>query len=70
MKQNHKEDERNITRKRASRRHQGPGHWHVEKRSTVIVCGNCQARIPKWKNPRSCPDCGDGKIGDGNSAGE
>jgi len=35
MSVNHKEDERNITRRRASRIHQGPGHWHVEKRSSV-----------------------------------
>lgn len=59
---NPKEAERNITRKRASRTHQGPGHWHVEKRSTVIICGNCQAKIPKWKSPRFCPECGAGKT--------
>ena len=61
MRDNPREDERNITRKRASRRHQGPGHWHVEKSTSFIVCGNCKSRIPKWKNPQYCPDCGEGK---------
>lgn len=56
-----REDEREITRRRASRTHQGAGHWHVEKRSSVIICGNCQARIPKWKNPQSCPECNQGE---------
>lgn len=59
--ENPREDERNITRKRASRTHQGRGHWHVEKRSSVIVCGNCQARIPRWKNPQFCPECREGE---------
>ncbi|WP_181389854.1 hypothetical protein [Leucothrix pacifica] len=62
MAENYRENERNITRKRASRTHQGPGHWHVEKRSTVIVCQNCEAHIPKWKNPKYCPECGEGKL--------
>ena len=61
MSENPREDERNITRKRASRRHQGPGHWHVEKSSSFIICGDCKARIPKWKKPQFCPDCGAGK---------
>lgn len=56
-----KEDERNVTRRRAGRHHQGSGHWHVEKRSSVIICGNCQARIPRWKNPQFCPECDEGK---------
>ena len=59
--ENYREDERNITRKRASRVHQGPGHWHVEKRTSVIICRNCQAKIPKWKNPQYCPECSEGK---------
>ncbi len=58
---NPKEEERNITRRRASRIHQGSGHWHVEKRSSVIVCRNCKENIPKWKNPQFCPACGAGK---------
>lgn len=61
MIENYKEDERNITRRRASRIHQGPGHWHVEKRSSVIICRNCKARISKWKNPKFCPECFAGK---------
>jgi len=61
MTKDYKEEERNITRRRASRLHQGPGHWHVEKKSSVIVCGNCKAHIPKWKNPQFCPECGKGK---------
>jgi len=28
---------REITRKRAARLHQDDGHWHVERRSTVII---------------------------------
>jgi len=63
MKENPKEDERNITRRRASRRHQGSGHWHVEKRSSAIICRNCDARIPKWKDPKYCPDFGIGSRG-------
>lgn len=35
-----------ITRKRAARQHQGDGHWHVERRSTVIICRACGERIP------------------------
>jgi rubrerythrin len=61
MSENYREDERNIIRKRASRMHQGLGHWHVEKRSSVIICRNCKTHIPKWKNPKYCPSCGDGK---------
>lgn len=54
---------KNITRKRASRMHQGPGHWHVEKRSSVLICRNCQAKIPLWKKSQYCPQCLDGKDG-------
>ncbi|MFK8082311.1 MAG: hypothetical protein AB8B97_18650 [Granulosicoccus sp.] len=50
-----------ITWKRAARRHQGAGHWHVERRSTVIICTACGERIPKWKNPQHCPACLAGK---------
>ncbi len=59
--ENYREDERNITRKRASRVHQGPGHWHVEKRTNVIICRSCQAKIPKWKKPQYCPECYEGR---------
>ena len=58
------EDERRSTRVRAGREHQGKGHWHVERRSTVIICGACEARIPIWKKPQYCPDCGTGKPQD------
>lgn len=50
-----------ITRKRAARLHQGDGHWHVERRSTVIICRVCAEHIPTWKNPNHCPACLDGK---------
>jgi hypothetical protein len=46
---------------RASRLHQGPGHWHVRARSKVFVCRACGANIPKWLHPRFCPECGSGK---------
>jgi len=61
MSSNPREDERDITRKRAARSHQGSGHWHVEKTTSFIICGNCEQRIPRWKNPEYCPDCGEGK---------
>ena len=47
--------------KRAARRHQGPGHWHVEKRSNVLLCRMCGATIPLWKDPKFCPECGAGR---------
>jgi len=56
-----KEHAKKKARRRASRQHQGPNHWHVERRSTVIICGNCQAKIPVWKNPDYCPQCEQGK---------
>jgi len=56
-----REDEKNKTRRRASRAHQGPNHWHVETRSTVIICGHCEAKIPVWKKPKYCPECEQGK---------
>ena len=45
----------------AARRHQGPYHWHVDIRSSVIVCRACQAKVPKYLKPRWCPECGSGK---------
>jgi hypothetical protein len=36
-----RESERQKSRRRAARRHQGPNHWHVEKRSSVVVCQAC-----------------------------
>ena len=46
---------------RARKTHQGKNHWHVNKRSTVIVCKFCEAKIPIWKNPKYCPNCLEGK---------
>ena len=57
-----KEDAQKSARRCASRMHQGPNHWHVERRSTVIICGNCEAKIPIWKNPDYCPECEEGKA--------
>jgi hypothetical protein len=47
--------------KKAARLHQGAGHWHVHIRSTVIICRACAARIPKYLNPKFCPECGSGR---------
>jgi rubrerythrin len=49
------------TRFKASRMHQGSGHWHVRVRSSVIVCGECEAKIPKSQRPEFCPECGAGR---------
>jgi hypothetical protein len=54
---------KSVTRRRAARMHQGRGHWHVEIRSTVIVCRRCRARIPRSLAPAFCPECGDGREG-------
>ena len=56
-----RDDPKDITRRRAARTHQGPNHWHVERRSSVIICGHCEARIPTWKDPQYCPECEAGK---------
>jgi rubrerythrin len=48
------------TRFNAARQHQGPGHWHVRIRSSVIECRGCGTRLPKWSNPPACPECGSG----------
>jgi rubrerythrin len=53
--------EKARSRLRAERTHQGRGHWHVNVRSKVIVCRDCGARIPRYLNPQSCPDCGGGE---------
>jgi rubrerythrin len=52
--------EKARTRTRARCRHQGGGHWHVERRSTVIICRACGARVPRRLDPQSCPECGAG----------
>ena len=46
---------------RAQRSHAGDNHWHVNKRSSVIVCKFCETKIPIWENPEYCPNCLDGK---------
>jgi len=52
--------ERARTRLRAHRRHHGGGHWHVEVRSSVIICRDCGMRIPRRLDPKYCADCGAG----------
>jgi len=54
-------DSKQRTGYRAGRKHQGNVHWHVEHRSTVIICGECKARIPRNAKPLFCPECGEGK---------
>ena len=60
------DDDQDLARDKSHRRtvraHDGDGHWHVEKRSTVLICKKCDARIPLWKKPKFCPDCGAGKT--------
>jgi rubrerythrin len=55
-------DEKARTRRRAQRRHQGGNHWHVELRSSVVVCRACGARIARRLAPKSCPRCGAGAV--------
>jgi rubrerythrin len=52
--------EKARTQTRARRRHQGDGHWHVERRSSVIICRDCGARIPRRLKPPFCPECAAG----------
>jgi len=51
-----------ATRQRAAREHQGRHHWHVRRRSTVIVCQACGDHIPRSLRPSHCPGCGAGKA--------
>lgn len=51
-----------ATRLRAAREHQGSHHWHVRRRSTVIVCRACGERIPRSLRPSHCPGCGAGEA--------
>ena len=46
----------------AKRTHAGNNHWHINKKSSVIVCKFCETKIPIWENPKYCPNCLDGKI--------
>lgn len=53
-------DDRLRTPYQADRRHQGKGHWHVERRSGALICMACRARIPRSVRPAFCPNCGAG----------
>ena len=55
-----KEKSKKIAYRRAKRSHQGENHWHVNKRSNIIICKLCETKIPIWKNPRYCPNCLEG----------
>jgi len=59
---NMKDRVRNKAYLRAQRTHQGKNHWHVNKRTSVIVCKFCETRISIWNNPKYCPNCLDGKT--------
>ena len=56
-KNNNKEQAKIKAYSRAKRTHQGNAHWHVNKRSTVLICKFCETKIPIWKNPKYCPNC-------------
>jgi predicted amidophosphoribosyltransferase len=62
---NDEEIGRDKSHRRTARDRDASAHWHVERRSTVLICKNCDARIPLWKKPTSCPDCGAGGDGGG-----
>ena len=52
-----KEKMQEIAYKRARRTHQGKNHWHVNRRSSIIICKFCETKIPIWKKPKYCPNC-------------
>jgi hypothetical protein len=54
--------EKARTRNRAQRGHRGAGHWHVDVRSSVIVCRACGARILISLKPVACSECGRGAL--------
>jgi len=56
-----KEKSQKSAYRRAKRSHQGENHWHVNKRSNVIICKLCEYKIPIWRNPEYCPNCFEGK---------
>ncbi len=58
--ENERECTKDKTRDKAKRFHKGH-HWHVEIRSSVIVCRACEAKIPKYTDPQFCPECSSGK---------
>jgi rubrerythrin len=49
------------TRLRARRKLQGKHSWHVDIRSSVIICQACGQKIPRSQRPPHCPGCGAGK---------
>ena len=65
MTQLDQKSDRHKTPARAARTHQGNGHWHVERRANVIICQNCEARIPTWMKPQFCPECEEGRAPNG-----
>ena len=58
---NIKEETKAKAYSRVKRTHQGKNHWHVNQRSSVIICKFCETKIPIWKNPKYCPNCLEGK---------
>ena len=58
---NSKEKAKAKAYSRSKKSHQGKNNWHVNKRSSVIVCKFCETKIPMWKNPKYCPYCLEGK---------
>jgi len=58
---NAKEQLRSEASLGATRTHAGNNHWHINKRTSVIVCKFCETKIPIWKNPKYCPNCLEGK---------
>jgi Zn finger protein HypA/HybF involved in hydrogenase expression len=61
------DDDKDVVRDKSHRRamrNGGESDWHFEKRSTVLICQNCEARIPIWKKPKFCPECGSGRPDD------
>ena len=58
---NAKEELRSEASLWAKRTHAGKNHWHINKRTSVIVCKFCETKIPIWKNPKYCPNCLEGK---------
>ena len=45
----------------ATRTHAGNNHWHINKRTSVIVCKFCETKISFWENPKYFPYCLEGK---------
>ena len=54
---NWRQKERDHTPKRAAREHQGLGHWHVEKRSRIIICRNSTKQHIVRRYPKGQAKC-------------